>query len=205
MTPTAPVTAVPHGHALPFDDPRWSFAGPGTLPVRDASTLEVRADRGADLFAMPGFHEAPAVPALATTLTGDHTLWTRVAVTGGAFGDAGGIVVHGADGWFKACVERTRAGGWAVVTVVSRPASDEAVGPALAGPAAELLVTREGGRHAVFCREDADRPWRFVRTFLGPARGGVRLGLFAQAPFSDACTAAFTGARLAPVALADRR
>ncbi|MER5810399.1 DUF1349 domain-containing protein [Streptomyces sp. NPDC002033] len=202
---TAPVAAVPAGRPLPFDDPRWSFSGPGTAPVREAATLEVRAERGADLFAMPGFHEAAAVPALARAVTGDHTVRTRVAVTGGAFGDAGGIVVHGADGWFKVCVERTRAGGWAVVTVVSRPASDEAVGPALAGPAAELLVTREGGRHAVFCREDPAGAWRFVRTHLGPAEGGVRLGLFAQAPFSDACTAVFTGARLAPVALADRR
>ncbi|MEU4950470.1 DUF1349 domain-containing protein [Streptomyces lavendulae] len=202
---TAPTRTPPRGHALALDDTGWTFSGPGAVPVRDAATLEIRADGGADLFAMPGFHEASGVPLLGRTLTGDHTVRTRVAVRGGAFGDAGGILVHGADGWFKVCVERTRAGTWAVVTVVSRPLSDEAAGPALAGPDAELLVTREGGRHAVFCREDPDGPWLFVRTFLGPADAEVRLALFAQAPFSDACTAVFTGVRWSPRALADRR
>ncbi|WP_371680442.1 DUF1349 domain-containing protein [Streptomyces sp. NBC_01276] len=202
---TAPGATPPRGRALAFDDTGWTFSGPGALAARDPATLEIRADRGADLFAMPGFHEASGVPLLGRTLTGDHTVRARVAVRGGAFGDAGGILVHGADGWFKVCVERTRAGGWAVVTVVSRPLSDEAMGPALAGPRAELLVTREGGRHAVFCREDPDGPWLFVRTFLGPADPDVRLALFAQAPFSDSCTAVFTGARWSPRALADRR
>ncbi len=157
---------------------------------------------------MPGAYEAGGVPLLSRTVTGDHTAWTRITVDGHAFGDAGGIAVHGADGWFKACVERTRAGGWAVVTVVSRPVSDEALGPALSGPRADLLVTREAARHAVFCRERPDEDWRFVRTFTGVAADGeqdLRLGLFAQAPFSDACTAAFTAPQYVPSALPDRR
>ncbi|MGK5641704.1 DUF1349 domain-containing protein [Streptomyces sp. URMC 126] len=203
MTAPAP---VPEGDAVPFDGPGWSLVGPGTAPVRTASALEVRAGRGADLFAMPGWYTASGVPALSRTVPGDHTAHVRVSVEGGEFGDAGGIVVHGSGGWFKVCVERTRAGGWAVVTVVSRPGSDEAAGPALAGPRAGLLVTREGARYAVFCREDAAGEWRFVRTFLWPGDAPeVRLGLFAQAPFSEACTARFTGLRCAPAALADRR
>ncbi|MEU8774271.1 DUF1349 domain-containing protein [Streptomyces sp. NPDC048606] len=201
----APLSTVPAGHALPFDDPGWSFTGPGGTALRDAAGLEVRAECGADLFAMPGWYEADGVPLFGRTLTGDHMLWTDVTVRGRTFGDAGGIVVHGDDGWFKVCVERTRAGGWAVVTVVSRPLSDEAAGPALAGPRAELLVTRDGARHAVFCREDPDEPWRFVRTFVGDAGPRVRVGLFAQAPFSEGCAAGFTSVRWAPVALADRR
>ncbi|WP_236243680.1 DUF1349 domain-containing protein [Streptomyces sp. CC228A] len=182
--------------------------GPGTAPVRRTAELAVRAARGADLFSMPGAYEAGGVPLLSRTVTGDHTAWTRITVDGHAFGDAGGIAVHGADGWFKACVERTRAGGWAVVTVVSRPVSDEALGPALSGPRADLLVTREAARHAVFCRERPDEDWRFVRTFTGVAADGeqdLRLGLFAQAPFSDACTAAFTAPQYVPSALPDRR
>ncbi|GAA3486470.1 hypothetical protein GCM10018987_05490 [Streptomyces cremeus] len=199
------MTGTPVAQADPFDGPDWSFTGPGDACTRDAASLTIRAARGADLFAMPGHYEASDVPRLGRTVTGDHTLWTGVTVDGRGFGDAGGILVRWADGWFKACVERTRAGGWAVVTVVSRPVSDEAAGPELAGPRAELLVTREGRRHAVLCREDPDDEWRFVRTFFGAPAADVRLELFAQAPFSDACTAAFAVPHRTSAALADRR
>ncbi|MFE3769436.1 DUF1349 domain-containing protein [Streptomyces sp. NPDC059122] len=204
---TAPSRPVdPTGtRAIGFDDPGWRFDGPGTAPVRHAAELRVRAPRGADLFRMPGAYEASGIPWLSRRVTGDHTLWTRVTVDGRKFGDAGGIVVHDGAGWFKVCVERTRAGGWAVVTVVSHPVSDEAAGPVLAGPDAELLVTREGRRYAVFHREHDGGDWRFVRTFFGADEADVRVGLFAQAPFSDACTASFAPLRLAPTALADRR
>ncbi|MFE3650982.1 DUF1349 domain-containing protein [Streptomyces sp. NPDC059101] len=204
---TAPSRPVdPTGtRAIGFDDPGWRFDGPGTAPVRHAAELRVRAPRGADLFRMPGAYEASGIPRLSRRVTGDHTLWTRVTVDGREFGDAGGIVVHDGAGWFKVCVERTRAGGWAVVTVVSHPVSDEAAGPVLAGPDAELLVTREGRRYAVFHREHDGGDWRFVRTFFGADEADVRVGLFAQAPFSDACTASFAPLRLAPTALADRR
>ncbi|MFF9869852.1 DUF1349 domain-containing protein [Streptomyces sp. NPDC013953] len=197
--------AAPEERDLPFDRADWSFSGPGAAPVRDPHALEILAERGCDLFTMPGSYEASGIPLLGRTVTGDHTFRAGVTVRGTAFGDAGGIVVHDDGGWFKVCVERTRAGGWAMVTVVSRPVSDEAVGPALAAPRAELLVTREGRRHAVFCREEQGGKWRFVRTFFGSGAGDVRIGLFAQAPFSAACTAVFSVPRYVPAALADRR
>ncbi|GAB7110193.1 hypothetical protein JCM4814A_85080 [Streptomyces phaeofaciens JCM 4814] len=201
MTPAAPSGT----RVLDLDDPGWSFDGPGSASLPHAGELRVRVPRGTDLFRMPGAYEASGVGTWGRSVTGDHTLWTRVAVEGQAFGDAGGIVVHDREGWFKVCVERTRAGGWAIVTVVSRPLSDEATGPALAGPRSELLVTREGRRHAVLHREHADEDWRFVRTFVGGDDPTVRVGLFAQAPFSDACTASFTPPGFVPAALADRR
>ncbi|MGX1546060.1 DUF1349 domain-containing protein [Streptomyces adustus] len=190
---------------LDLDDPRWSFEGPGSTSLPHPGELRVRVPRGTDLFRMPGSYEASGVGTWGRSVAGDHTLWTRVGVEGQAFGDAGGIVVHDREGWFKVCVERTRSGGWAIVTVVSRPLSDEATGAALAGPGAGLLVTREGRRHAVFHREHDDEEWRFVRTFTGGGDPEVRVGLFAQAPFSDACTASFTPPGFAPAALADRR
>lgn len=201
MTPDT----LPGARVLDLDDPRWSFEGPGSGSLAHPGELRVRVPRGADLFRMPGSYEASGTGTWGLTVAGDHTLWTRVGVEGRAFGDAGGIVVHDREGWFKVCVERTRAGGWAIVTVVSRPLSDEATGAALAGPGAGLLVTREGRRHAVFHREHDDGDWRFVRTFTGAAGPEVRVGLFAQAPFSDACTASFTRPGFAPTALADRR
>ncbi|NBM18199.1 DUF1349 domain-containing protein [Streptomyces sp. GC420] len=200
------MTVPPRGTAvIGFDDPGWSFSGPGAVSLPHPGELRVRVPRGADLFRMPGSYEASGTGTWGRAVAGDHTLWTRVGVEGRAFGDAGGVVVHDRAGWFKICVEHTRAGGWAIVTVVSRPLSDEATGAALAGPGAELLVTRQGRRHAVFHREHGGQEWRFTRTFLGGGDPEVRVGLFAQAPFSDTCTASFTPPGFAPAALADRR
>ncbi|MFE6689167.1 DUF1349 domain-containing protein [Streptomyces sp. NPDC057743] len=198
-------TELPGARVLGFDDPAWSFEGPGTATLPHPGELRLRAPRGADLFSMPGHYERAGIGSWHRTVPGDHTLWASVAVEGRAFGDAGGLVVHDGADWFKVCVERGRTGGWGIVTVVSRPVSDEAAGPALATARAELLITREGRRHAVLHREHPDQDWRFVRTFAGSGAAQVRVGLFAQAPFSDACTASFAPPGFAPAALSDRR
>lgn len=188
-----------------FDDTAWHWSGPAPAAVRRGTTLEIAVRRGTDLYAMPGCYEADALPLLQRPVHGDFTAWTRIGVEGHAFGDAGGIALHGADGWLKVCVERTRDGGWAIVTVLTRPVSDEARGPSLSGPAADLQITRQGTRYAVFHRERPHEDWQFVRTFLGFPEPEVRLGLFAQAPFGESCTATFTAPRMSSVAAADRR
>ncbi|MBY8885236.1 DUF1349 domain-containing protein [Streptomyces sp. PTM05] len=184
-----------YGEAL-----EWPEAGTGGADAR----LALTAPAGSDLYRVPGVREIDAVPEVSRTLEGDFTLSVRVAVDGTRFADAGGVLVHTADGWAKACVERAPDGGWSVVTVVSHPVSDEAAGPALRGPATELVVVREGRRLAFLHREDADGDLRFVRT-LRVAEGPVRVSLFAQAPFSEACTAVFHTVRLLPEPLRDRR
>lgn len=197
-------TSAPTGAPADLTD-GWESAGdPRAFAVtRDAA--RVTAPAGADLFHAPGGHRPSGVPALRRPLTGDFTVSTRVAVTGGEFADAGGLSLHGPDGWFKLCLERTRAGGWAAVTVLTRPYSDEAFGPALPGPEAELLLTREGRRTAAFVRTEQDRDWQFVRTFTGWDAPWLTLGLFAQAPFSRTCAATFTPPLIGGRALRDRR
>ncbi|MDH6115452.1 regulation of enolase protein 1 (concanavalin A-like superfamily) [Kitasatospora sp. MAP12-15] len=176
--------------AAPFDD-----IGP---------RLELTAPAGSDLYRLPGVREIDAVPEVSRTLDGDFTLSVRVAVQGSRFADAGGLLVHTADGWTKACVERAPDGRWSVVTVVSRPESDEAAGPELAGPATELTVAREGRRLAFLHREEAAGDHRFVRTLRIPS-GPLRVSLFAQAPFSERCTATFLDLRFSLEPLRDRR
>ncbi|NLU70576.1 DUF1349 domain-containing protein [Streptomyces sp. HNM0574] len=183
----------------------WQWRGTPAATSRDGRLLRIEAPGGADLYALPGSYEADGLPLLQRPVRGDFTASARIAVEGGAFGDAAGLALHGEDGWLKVCVERTRAGGWAVVTVHSRPASDEAMGPALAGPAADLLLTREGRRHAVFFRQEPDGDWQFVRTFHGFAADELRLGLFVQAPFSPSAAGAFTPVRISATPLGDRR
>ncbi|MEU7580902.1 DUF1349 domain-containing protein [Streptomyces sp. NPDC041068] len=183
----------------------WRWQGQPQSWSRAGDSLRIEAPGGADLYNLPGSYEADSLPLLRRPVEGDFTAWTRITVEGSAFGDAAGLALHGEDGWLKVCVERTRAGGWAVVTVLSRPASDEAMGPALDGPAADLLVTREGRRHAVFYRQQPQEDWRFVRTFLGFTAPQLQLGAFVQAPFSPSAAARFAPLRLSPVPLGDRR
>ncbi|WP_437312958.1 DUF1349 domain-containing protein [Sorangium sp. So ce385] len=187
---------------------RWSWSRePARWSRADGSpgSLTVVAPGRSDLFAMPGHYDVDRLPLLQRPVDGDFAAWSRITVDGGAFGDAGGIALHGEDGWLKVCVERTRTGGWAMVTVLSRPESDEAMGPALDGPAADVMVTREGRRVAVLFRQYRHEDWRFVRTYLARTTRQMRLGIFVQAPFSEAASAQFEPMRLSPTAWRDQR
>ncbi|WP_404816451.1 DUF1349 domain-containing protein [Streptomyces thermolineatus] len=206
-------TAEPAGAPVRLTE-GWRRDGAPAAFATTRHGIRVTAPAGADLFHSPG-HRGTGVPALRRPLNGDFTAWAAVSVAGRRFADAGGLCLYGPDGWFKLCLERTRAGGWAAVSVLSRPDSDEALGPALPGPRAGLLLTREGGRVAAFVRAEEEphggrQPqeaggWEFVRTFSGWTQHTLELGLFAQAPFSDGCTAAFESPHLGGRALRDRR
>ncbi|MGW7413573.1 DUF1349 domain-containing protein [Streptomyces sp. NPDC054863] len=173
----------------------------------DGGRFVVTAEAGADLYRMPGVREIDRLPSLGREVTGDFTLSVRAEVRdtdGGRFADAAGIVLHTDAGWAKFCVERTPSGSWSLVTVVSQPWSDEAAGPALDGPCADLTVVREGQRLAFLYGPGPDAAPRFVRTFTVPD-SALRVGLFAQAPFSPSCTAVFDRLRHDPEPLRDRR
>ncbi|NEA69000.1 DUF1349 domain-containing protein [Streptomyces sp. SID12488] len=202
MTRTATTTPGGADTAWSWSDGRPAcFAGP-------AGSLTVTAPGGSDLYRMPGVREIDALVHASRPVEGDFTLSVRAEVRPdggtGRFADAGGVLVTTADGWAKFCVERAPSGDWTLVTVVSAPYSDEAAGPVLDGPRAELTVVREGRRAALLHRPDPEGEPRFVRTFTVP-EGPLRVGLFAQAPFSASCTAVFDGVRLDPEPLRDRR
>ena len=204
---TAP-TADPTGAPLPLDR-GWRHDGTADAFTVTAESALVAAPAGADLFhaADATGHRRADVPALRRAVAGDFTVRSHLTVSGGRFADAGGLCLYGPDGWFKLCLERTRQGGWAAVSVLSRPDSDEASGPPLPGPSATLLLTRQGHRFAAFVHADdhADRDWVFVRTFAGWHEHVLELGLFAQAPFSEGSAATFSSVRLGGRALRDRR
>ncbi|WP_369153510.1 DUF1349 domain-containing protein [Streptomyces sp. R17] len=185
----------------------WSGAEPSGHAGPDGH-VAVTAPAGSDLYRMPGVREIDAVPSFGRDVEGDFTLTVRTEVRpaagGGRFADAGGVLVHTAGGWAKFCVERAPDGRWTLVTVVALPYSDEAAGPALAGPRAELGVVREGRRAAFLHRPEPAQGPCFVRTFTVPD-GPLRVALFAQAPFSPSCTAVFDGPALSPEPLRDRR
>nr|WP_239075000.1 DUF1349 domain-containing protein [Streptomyces sp. SID10853] len=176
-------------------------------PAAGRGRFVVTAAAGADLYHIPGVREIDRLPSLGRDFTDDFTLSVRAEVRdagGGRFADAGGIVLHTAAGWAKFCVERSPTGAWTLVTVVSQPCSDEAAGPSLDGPRARLTVVREGPRVTFLHAAGQEAEPRFLRTFTMPA-GALRVGLFAQAPFSPSCTAVFDHLHHDPEPLRDRR
>lgn len=204
---TAP-TEEPTGAPLPLDQGWWHDGAADAFTVTAEGAL-VAAPAGADLFHATHStgHRRADSPALRRAIAGDFTVQSHLTVSGGRFADAGGLCLYGPDGWFKLCLERTRHGGWAAVSVLSRPDSDEASGPPLPGPSATLLLTRQGRRFAAFVHagDRTEGDWTFVRTFTGWREHVLELGLFAQAPFSDGSAATFSSVRLGGRALRDRR
>ncbi|MBP2478627.1 regulation of enolase protein 1 (concanavalin A-like superfamily) [Crossiella equi] len=185
---------------------RWTWQG-GAVPARYSlreGVLSVTAPAGADHFRMPGVREVASLPLLCRPVEGDFTAVVTVSAAGQRFADAAGLALVGLDGVAKLCVERMPDGRWAICTVVSDPHSDEAAGPTLAGPVAQLMITRERSRVAMFHRQPGEPDWHFTRTFTS-AVAGTRLALFAQAPLSEACTGEFSGFDLSPGAQRDRR
>lgn len=174
----------------------WTFSEGG------AST---EARRGSDVFRMPGVRVIDSVDMLYRTTTGDFTFCADVAVEGDAFADAAGLLVRAGEFWLKACVERTKQGDWCLVTIVSCPSSDEAYGARVERAGGGLLVTRQGPRVAVFGRPDSAAPWRFMRTFSWTIDGDIRVGLFAQAPFSERVRATFGDVLWSSSPMSDRR
>lgn len=188
--------------------PAWFCTQPCRSWCVRGHRLIIEAQAGADLFTMPGVREIDSLSALQREISGDFTLRVAasVEVVDGSLGDAAGVFWRGGHHWIKACVERLRNGRWGVVTVASTPTSDEALGPDLAGPAAELLLSREEARTAVWFRETPQAPWRFARTLLINSRDSTaRLGLFAQAPFSSGAIGTFENLSLEAVARPDGR
>jgi regulation of enolase protein 1 (concanavalin A-like superfamily) len=183
---------------------RW-WRQPAAWSFDPAGGLEIEAPPGTDLYSAPGVREVCSIVALERPISGAFAMSVSVGVSGSAFADGAGMLLRGHDrDWLKLCVERSKT-AWQILTVASRPTSDEAAGPLLEGPSADLLVTREGRRVATYYRCDAREDWRFARCMYDCWAGDLLVGLFVQAPFSAGCAARFRTLESRAVALRDRR
>lgn len=187
---------IPNDNAWRADD-RWRIAPDGAL--------ETEAAAGSDLFHVPGTRVVDSLSAYERAAQRCFTLTACVRAAGDTFADGAGILIRAAAESFKICIERTRTGVWRVVTVLSRPISDECYGPGLEGPEAILRLTCEGDRHAAFVRRGSDANWTFVRTFHWSRAPRATVGLFAQAPLSTGVHARFSSIIWEPFAVRDRR
>jgi hypothetical protein len=91
-----------------------------------------------------------------------------------------------------------------VVSVVTRGRSDDANGVLLDAADVWLRVARIGDAFAFHASARGSR-WQFVRHFTFGSPVTPRLGLSAQSPVGDGCTAVFGDVRLSRETLRDLR
>ena len=149
-------------------------------------------------------NETRTAPALVSPAPdGDFSLQAQVHAETRERFDAGVLLVHGdAHNWAKLCLERSPDGELMVVSVVTRRMSDDCNGE-VAGDTVWLRVARIDQAFAFHWSMDGRR-WRFVRLFRLPL-ARLRIGLIAQSPVGDGCSATFDHVALTERRLGDLR
>jgi len=171
------------------------------------TTLTMTAPPSSDWFIDPsGTSRESSAPALVVEPTGDFQLSARVSVEFGSTFDAGVLFVHQTnDDYAKLCFEYSPDGDPMVVSVVTRGVSDDANGPVIDGATVWLRISRTRSLYAFHHSLDGVS-WRLTRAFaLRDPEARAAVGLLAQSPQGESCTASFADITLRSTTLADLR
>lgn len=152
---------IPHLPRLTWLD----AAGGGDAKWSD-NVLSIRARPRTDWFNNPsGVARAGSAPVLSFSLNSDLRLSVRVRANLKADFDAAFLLVHQTcDDYARLNLERSPGGLCHVTSVVTRGASDDAVGPIVEQNAVRLMVSRFGPVIAFYFTID-NLIWRLLRIF----------------------------------------
>ena len=132
-------------------------------------------------------------PILYKDIAGDFTIATHITAQLTDFADAGGLIIRSHPSlWAKVCMERNHLGQTSVVSVVTNPSSDDALGELLSQSECHLRITRKGNYLGMHYSLDG-QTWRVVRCFGMEVPESVIVGVLAQAPFGSGCCVRFHG------------
>ncbi len=184
---------TPHLPGLP-GPAVWQNETPGWAV--DDHALTIVAGKKTDWFQWPGGgYHADSSPRLLIPTQGDFSLVTQVDVTAHTTYDAGCIALYGtADHWAKLCLEAQAAGGFAVISVVTRDLSDDVTSFPVAGTSTWLKVARDKDVFFFYASSDG-KTWQIVRKFNLTSTDSFKVGVSAQSPDGDGASAHFTGLR----------
>jgi len=192
---------------LPFDL-AWEV-DPDDWELSPTGALSITAGPRTDLFIDPAFQD-PVKPTVNAPRAmgrgeGDFQFAVRVEVHHAATFDAGVVLAWvDADHWGKLCFEYSPLGEPMIVSVVTNGVSDDCNSFVVYGSVVWLRLSRSGGTFAFHASLDGTR-WQMIRYFTLPAGPSVLIGLEAQAPTGDRCTATFSDFRYVPAPLANLR
>jgi regulation of enolase protein 1 (concanavalin A-like superfamily) len=136
---------------------------------------------------------------------GDFQFSVRVEVHHAETFDAGVMLAWvDAYNWGKLCFEYSPAGEPMIVSVVTRGVSDDCNSFVVDGSVVWLRLSRSARTFAFHASLDGHR-WRLIRYFTLPAGPSILIGIEAQAPTGDRCTATFSDFRYVPSPVANIR
>lgn len=105
---------------------------------------------------------------------------------------AGCVALYGtATHWAKLCLEAQAAGGFAVISVVTRDLSDDVTSFPVTGTSTWLKVARDHDVFFFYASTDG-KTWQIVRKFNLTSPDGFQVGVSAQSPDGDGASAHFT-------------
>jgi len=175
--------------------------------VDPEDTLTVTADAATDWFIDPAGAAAKnnAPSALFAPPDTRFRLSAKVSVAFASMFDAGVLEVYARDDlWAKLCFEYAPQRQPMIVSVVTRGMSDDCNSTPINGTDVYLRMARNAQAFAFHYSRDGHY-WHLVRHFTLGAMEKLWVGVAAQAPTGDGCTAVFSAVTYQPGHLTDIR
>ena len=190
---------LPFGLRWEIEPASWRFDG-DLATVVAAGTTDYFVDPAGSAVALNGARALTAAPRPPWQFS------ARVGVDFQATFDAAVLLLWSDDSHFaKLCFERSPQGSPTVVSVVTRGRSDDANAWVVDGATVWLRISSIAeGVYAFHSGEDGHR-WDLVRYFELAGSAPVKVGIAAQSPTGDGCTATFADFRLVERPLVDLR
>lgn len=157
------------------------------------SRIVMRADGGTNLFnGVSGTWKEVNFPYHYTIKKGDFLVRCKVDVDFSAVYDLGSLVIYENENlWIKFAYENSDAGTPVIVTVVTREISDDCNGETIKEGPIWLQICRQGNVFAMHYSVDKV-DWKLARICSCEMADEVKVGISAQCPSGDGCTAYFS-------------
>lgn len=187
---------VPQGLKWTTEPLTWSFDG-GRLVVQPFSKTNLHnAANGTNIANACFLHQS---------ITGDFTFSSRIGGSLVSAGDAAAVTIWvSPQQWAKICLQKGKSGEKRLVTVVTNPHSDEALGEIVKTANAFLRISRRGEEFVMHYAIDGKK-WKLVRQFTW--RGcppELSVGVHAQSPSETGqCMCEFADYSIVPLALSN--
>lgn len=154
--------------------------------------IAMQAKGGTNLFnGVSGTWKDTTFPYYYTKVQGDFMIQCKVKVDFKTVYDLGALVVYeDEDKWIKFAFEYSDAGAPSIVSVVTCETSDDCNGEPIDEQAVWLKICRQENMFAMHYSTDREK-WKLARICRLEMKNEVMLGMSAQCPTGDMCTAYF--------------
>lgn len=170
---------------------RFECMNDAEITVMDKRII-MQAQKGTNLFnGVSGTWKSTNFPYYYTKVQGDFMIQSKVTVEFREVYDLGALVVYeNEDRWIKFAFENSDMGVPAIVSVVTVETSDDCNGEPIQNGEVWLKICRQGNVFAMHYSLDKQN-WRLARICRLNMQDEVMVGISAQCPSGDVCTAIF--------------